>query len=248
MSQNSMTIQKMLVKYKDQISAALPAHMTAEKMSRLALTAIRKNKKLAECSPVSLFGAIIQASQLGLPIGSLVHLVPYKREVTVIPDYRGLIDLAKRSNEVANIIAEIVYEGDLFEIEYGSSPKLRHIPNYHDGAMIGAYAVAYFKDKDVAPIFKYWQKLKIDKIRSRSPAKDSGPWVTDYDAMAMKTMVKQLCKFLPQNPELAEAIRLDNKAEAGEPQGLTIEGVFDEATEETIPEPRETTEVTDTKG
>jgi recombination protein RecT len=220
-----MTIQGLLVNYKNQISLALPKHMNADRMARIALTIIRKNDALKECNPVSLFGAIIQASQLGLEIGIHAHLVPFynkktkSKEVQMIPDYRGLMHLARNSGDISTFMASVVYENDKFDYQFGSASFLHHKPAKTDrGNIIGAYAVAKYKGSDDSQ-FDYMTKDEIDAIRGRSPAKDNGPWVTDYVPMAMKTATKRLCKYLPVSIELQKAVSMDELNDIGESQG-----------------------------
>lgn len=219
-----MTIQGLLVNYKNQIALALPKHMNAERMSRIALTIIRKNPKLTECNPISLFGAIIQASQLGLEVGIHAHLVPFynnktkQSEVQMIPDYRGLMHLARNSGDITSFQAAVVYEGDLFDYQFGTESFLHHKPSRSSrGEIIGAYAVAKFKAGDSQ--FDFMTKSEIDAIRDRSKSKDHGPWVTDYVPMAMKTVTKRLCKYLPVSVELQKAVTLDEVNDTGESQG-----------------------------
>lgn len=216
----------LLAANKAQIKAALPKHMTPDRMSRIALTEARRNPKLFECSPVSLLGAIIQASQLGLEPGIHSHLVPFynkhtgHREVQMIPDYRGLMDIARRSGDVATISAHEVYANDLFEFEYGTDEHIRHIPTRKQrGELIGAYAIARFKDSNILPQFQFMSTDEIEAIRARSKAGDSGPWTTDYAAMCKKTVIRQLCKFLPVSIELQQAVNMDELADAGQSQG-----------------------------
>ena len=71
---------------------------------------------------------MIQSSQLGLYVDGVLghaYLVPYwngkekRREVQLIPGYKGLIDLARRSGSVESISARVVYKNDDFDFEYG---------------------------------------------------------------------------------------------------------------------------------
>jgi len=210
-----LTIQGLLHNYKDQIALALPKHMSADRMARIALTIIRKNKNLEKCNPISLFGAIIQASQLGLEVGIHAHLVPFYNkhtkttEVQMIPDYRGLMHLARNSGAISIFQASVVHQNDQFDYQFGTASFLHHKPEKSQrGEIIGAYAVATFKDGGSQ--FDYMTKEEIDSIRDRSKAKDSGPWVTDYVAMAQKTIIKRLCKYLPVSIELQKAVNLDD--------------------------------------
>lgn len=207
--QKPRTIQELLKTYKGQIAAALPRHLTADRMSRIALTEIRRNPKLLDCDPVSLFGAIIQASQLGLEIGpGGAHLVPFKKQIQMIPDYRGLMGLARRSGDIDVFYAQIVRENDRFNYQYGTEEFLEFQPaSSNRGQIQGAFAIAKFKSGSSQ--FEYMTFEGINEVRNRSKAKDSGPWVTDYEPMAKKTVIRQLCKYLPVSVELQRAISLD---------------------------------------
>jgi recombination protein RecT len=228
MSENTMqatspkatTIRDMLVLHKDQIKAALPAHMTPDRMARIAMTAIRQTPKLLSCDATSLFGAIITASQLGLEPGiqGQCYIIPYGREAQLIPGYRGLIDLAIRSGKVRSIEAHAVRAGDVFICEFGLDPKLSHRVDYASrGELVAVYAIATLADGHRQ--IEVMSKADVDKIRSRSKSAGSGPWVTDYEEMARKTVTKRLCKYLPSSVELRDALALDDAADAGQPQG-----------------------------
>lgn len=217
-SKKPQTIQEFLKAYKGQIVAALPRHLDADRMTRIALTEIRRNPKLLECDTVSLFGAIIQASQLGLEIGpGGAHLVPFKKQIQMIPDYRGLMALARRSGDISGFYAQIVCENDKFDYQFGTAEYLHFQPaKTNRGSIIGAFAIAHFKEGGSQ--FEYMTVEDIEDIRKRSKAKESGPWVTDYDAMAKKTVIRQICKYLPVSVELQKAINLDELNERDEAQ------------------------------
>lgn len=220
-----------------QIKAALPRHMTPERMARIATTEMRKIPKLAECNPMSFLGAVIQCSQLGLePGGSLghVYLIPFGKEVQVIVGYRGMIDLARRSGQLVSIDARAVYEGDTFECILGLESKLNHTPDWNnpnraDPAKLRfVYAVAKLKDGGTQ--FDVMSKVEVDAIRKRSKSSGSGPWVTDYAAMALKTVVRRLFKYLPVSIELQHAVGIDEMADAGISQqnSAILDGQFTE--------------------
>lgn len=214
-------IQDYLTRNRDKLAEALPRHVTPERMARIALTTIRMNPKLLECSVPSLLGAIMQAATLGLEPGLLGHayFVPFNnkkkgpdgkeswvKEVTFIAGYKGLLDLARRSGEIKTIQAQAVHANDLFEYECGLSPVLRHVPKLigDRGPAVGYYAYALTKDDGT--YFEFMTREDIDKIRSRSKAKDFGPWVTDYGQMARKTVLRRLCNYLPLKVEIAQSI------------------------------------------
>jgi recombination protein RecT len=225
-----MTVRGMIEKMKDQITQALPRHMTAERMIRVVNTAIQKTPSLLDCEPRSLMGAIVQASQLGLePDGVLGHayLIPFnnrksgKLECQFMPGYKGLIELARRSSQISTIYTHVVYENDEWDFQYGLEQKLSHKPT--DGAPglpIAVYAVARLRDGGVQ--FEWMWKREVETIRQQSKAGGSGPWVTHWDEMAKKTALRRLCKLLPTSPELSRAVALDEQAESSVPQGLSF--------------------------
>jgi recombination protein RecT len=213
------TIADLFIKHKDQIAMALPQHLTADRMTRLVMTEIRKTPKLGLCDPYSLLGAVVQASQLGLEVGSFlghVHLIPFENkakgisEVQIIIGYKGLIDLVRRSGDLADIFAETIHKNDEFKYELGLRKTLMHCPAFGNrGELIGAYAVAHLKDGSTP--FVVLHKEEIDKV-----AKTFGPWKTHYEEMAKKTAVRRLFKWLPMSvdkPQVRRAIELEEREE-----------------------------------
>lgn len=199
------TVYQLIESGKAEIARALPKHMDADRLARIAITVIRQTPKLGECSPASLVGALMTAAQLGLELGPLgeAYLVPFGREVTFIPGYRGLIKLAWQSNQLLEFSAKVVYQEDDFDYEFGLDAFLKHKPARGDrGKPTEVYAVAKFKNGGHA--FEVMSVADVEKIRKRSRAANAGPWVTDWDAMAKKTVVKQLMKFLPLSTELRD--------------------------------------------
>ena len=229
------TIRQMLEKSKAQIVASLPVHLNVDRLMRLAMTAIQRNSRLLECSPISLIGAIIRASQLGLEINSdtnQAHLVPFRNakknrtEVQLMIGYKGLERLAIRTEQVKRIMARAVYKGDQFSYHYGLSPDLIHQPANGTNELTHVYAIAYMTDGTKE--FLVMSKEEIEtKARARSKSKDNGPWVTDYEDMCLKTVVRRLCKRLPNSSDKTEplhaAIALEEKAMIGVSQDLAMD-------------------------
>ena len=214
------TVATYLKRMEGEIAKALPRHMTPERLARVALTTIRTTPKLLECNINSLMAAVMQAAQLGLEPGLIgqCYIIPYGKEATFIVGYKGMIDLARRSGNIESIYAHSVYENDSFDIEYGLEQKLAHKPNFEGdrGKFKGAYMVAKFKDGGY--YFEYMPKSDIDKRRARSKASGSGPWVTDYEEMAKKTVIRHAFKYLPISIEVMKSMEQDEtiKTEIGE--------------------------------
>ena len=109
-SKKPKTIKDWIKTMEPEIKKALPNVITPERFTRMALTAVSVNPKLAECTPRSFMGALMNAAQLGLepntPLGQ-AYLIPFKNkgvmEVQFQIGYKGLIDLAYRSGEFLSI-------------------------------------------------------------------------------------------------------------------------------------------------
>jgi len=211
---------------KSEIMKALPRHMTADKLIRVAMTSIQRTPKLLDCSQQSLLGCIMTCAALGLEPDQFLgqaYLVPFWNkekkcnEAQLIPGYRGYIALARRTGEVQSVSAQVVYVNDHFDLQYGLNEKLDHAPAEGDrGAVKGAYVI--FRYKDGAYSFDYMPKADIDAIRARSKSADSGPWVTDYGEMAKKTVIKRHAKLAPLSVEFQQAVALEDRANLGETQ------------------------------
>jgi recombination protein RecT len=223
--QTATQVNGLLLKNKGAIMKTLPAGFNFDRMCRTLINAISTTPQLAQCSPASLFLSSVRSFSLGLePNGALneAYLVPFWNskkacnEAQFMPSYRGLQMLARRSGEIAEIYAKTVKENDLFEVEEGTERKITHKPNYTKdrGAAVCFYAV--FKTKDGNIDFEIMTIDEVDAIRNRSKAANAGPWVTDYEEMAKKTVMRRLLKRAPMSIELAKAVSADNTAAVGE--------------------------------
>lgn len=196
--------------FKEAVKMALPKHLTPERFIRTCLTALMRVPKLANCSQESVFKCMLDLSMLGLePDGRRAHLIPYGNECTLIIDYKGLVELMKRSGDVADVQAMTVCENDDFEFDRGEVTKHRIDFRKTRGAMYAVYCRIRFKDE--TEHFEVLTKEEVDKIRKRSKAKDNGPWVTDYDEMAKKTACRRASKWVVLSPELNTALDVDDQ-------------------------------------
>jgi recombination protein RecT len=191
------------------LQSVLPQHVTAERMSRIALNVIRTNPKLLQCDINSLMGGVMEAAKLGLEPGLMgqCYLIPFENrkanriEAQFIVGYKGLIDLVRRSGQVSTIEARTVYENDVFDYEYGLDNSLKHKPTLTNrGAAIAYYAVC--KLKDGGSSFLVMSHQEMEQYRDKyAKSKKFGPWVDEFDAMARKTVLRQLIKYLPISVE-----------------------------------------------
>lgn len=213
------TIQQYVIAMEGEIKKALPSVITPERFTRITMSAISSNPKLAECTPSSFLGAMMTAAQLGLePNTPLGHawLVPFRNhgvlECQFQLGYRGMIDLAYRSGSVGGIQAHIVYDKDEFDFELGAEPYLKHKPASGDrGNPI--YVYARYKNLDNGEA--EFGVMSIDDVRkyakkySKSYDSASSPWTTNFEAMAKKTVLKQTLKYAPMKSEFFRAMAAD---------------------------------------
>jgi recombination protein RecT len=214
-------VRSILERMKPQIAAALPRHITPDRMLRVALTAVNSTPALLKCDQTSLLSAVMQCAQLGLEPGGVLghaYLLPYGDKCQLIVGYKGLLDLARRSGQILDIWSNVVYENETFEHEAGLDRILKHKPmppSKRGERRVGVYAVA--KLKDGSSHHEWLWIEEVDAIRKRSRAGNSGPWVTDYDEMARKTAIRRLAKYLPISVEFARAAAIDEAHEIGLP-------------------------------
>lgn len=204
--------------FKSQVARALPKFFEPERFVRAALNDFRMNPTLGECSVPSVLGYYLQTAALGLepaPTLGQVYPVPFnnkktgQKECQFFLGYRGMLAIARRSGEVLSVDAQIVHERDEFDLTYGLEQALTHKPCLEGdpGEMRGAYCIVRFRNGGAQ--FAFMSTAEIEAHRNRSKSKDRGPWVTDYEAMALKTVFRKLFKWLPLNIEEASAIAGD---------------------------------------
>jgi recombination protein RecT len=162
----------------------------------------------------------MKCSALGLEPGSVdglgrAYILPFRNHgkltATFILGYKGMLDLARRSGELKDISARAVYEGDEFEYEFGLDEKLRHVPSTRKREKgerpTHVYMVAHFKDG--GHYMDVMTADEVEAVRKRSKSKDNGPWVTDYEAMAKKSVIRRAFPYLPVSVEAQQAAAAD---------------------------------------
>jgi phage RecT family recombinase len=156
---------------------------------------------------------VIEAAEMGLAIdGKLCYAIAYKGVWQAVPDYKGLLVVARRSNLIRDAHADVVREGDEFEFGWdGSHPVCRHralIQEHNRGDVTHAYATVLLR----AGGWNYtvMTRKELDEIQSKAPSK-AGPWATHPNEMRKKTVLKRLLKMYRDDPGLASALDLDDR-------------------------------------
>lgn len=169
------------------LEAVATKYLTPDRMAKIAVNAIHRTPKLAECNPQTLLGAVMLSCSLGLepntPMGQ-AYLIPFDRrgklpdgswgvigtDVNFIIGYKGYVALAKRNPKMVKLYAATVHENDLFEYMEGSESFLRFRPSMlQRGAPIGSFCFTKehgeYGDVDASTVLPMEE---IEKIRSCS--------------------------------------------------------------------------------
>lgn len=222
--------------------------ISVEQMIEVVLAAVSKTPKLAACTLESIALAVQEAAELGIlpsAVNGMAHLVPYQNrkkaaaaglfelyEAKLIPDYKGLVHLARESGSVLSVSAGVIYkdqvQGKDWSAEEGTNDHLwvKPLPPGHrqrDEDVAYAWAAAKIP-APTAPggVIVQWVLLtraEVDKVRAGSRAANDGPWVNQFPEMAKKTAVRRLSKLAPRRGKFAKAIALEDRAEA-DPEDL----------------------------
>ena len=232
------TLQQYIKKMEGEIAKALPSVITPERFTRIVLSAVSANPKLAECTPQSFLGAMMQGAQMGVecntPLGH-AYLIPRwngKKGVNECQfqlGYKGLIDLAYRGGEVSTVGAHVVYANDDFEYELGLNPVLRHKPaKSNRGTPEFVYATFHTKSGGYG-----FEVMSMEDVREHarkfSDAVKNGkfsPWTTNFEEMAKKTVLKRVLKYAPLSTEVMRQISSDETI-----KNTISENMFDEPAE-----------------
>ena len=239
-------IAALLQERKADIAKMLPAHLSAERLLKVATIAATTTPSLLECEIPSLITAVGQCALFGLEPNTILghaYLIPFNKNekdrqsgqwtrrklVQVVIGYKGLIDMARRSGQIVSISAHEVCENDEFEYSYGLEETLKHRPSDSNRGRV-THFYAYAKLKDGGQSFEVMSLDQINEIRDsaakRNGAKDiAGPWKDHFIEMGRKTVIRRLAKYLPLSIEFQRATALDEAGDSGAEVG-SVEGEF----------------------
>lgn len=213
-------LKDMVTRNWPRIQAVIGNNMSPERLMQMCISEINRTPHLAECTPESVLSCFMKCSALGLEPSSVnglggSYVIPFRNgkthqyEATFIIGYKGMLDLARRSGEISSISARAVHEGDEFRYSYGLHEDLVHVPCDKPGNLTHVYMVANFKDG--SHYFQVMTKADIDKARSQSKAANNGPWVSHYEEMARKTVIRRAFPYLPVSVEAKNAAVSDER-------------------------------------
>ena len=233
-------------KLKPQMALALPKHLTADRMTRLALTAFSTSEALQRCTTKSIAASIMTAGQLGLEPGvnGSGFLVPYGTTCTFVPGWKGLVDLVSRSGRGTVFTGVIFKDQEYTFIDGAKRDLIIHNETDLDDPedITHAYAIGWVKDATM-PIIELWRVSKIRKHRDKYNRQGQKHYsFRDWEMYARKVPLLQVLKYMPCSIEVANAVALSEAADRG--RGATIEGGFVVEEESTEVVDKQTGEIT----
>lgn len=258
LTDQSKTIQKLFSVNRDRMIRGAPKNVDPNRLLSIAFNAIAFNTDLLQCTPVSLVGGVFETLKMGLTLGGPMQeawLVPFnnnktgQKEATLIVGYQGYRVLIDRGRSTLDLHPRAVHNGvgrpggkaDEFDYEYGTNPRIVHRTNGStpdkENQLLCVYAVARLRGGGLQ--MEVLLKEEVDAHRARSRAGKSGPWVTDYVPMALKTSIRKIAKYLPKSTlEMQKALEMDEKADMGTDQEFDIEGLIIDAESAKGPTPQ----------
>lgn len=207
------TIIDLIERHEPELAKLLGTALPVDTFKTAAMTYLRLNPKLVDCSPYSVVGGLRLGAQLGLALGPLGHfyLVPFGGEAVFILGYKGMIELAYRSGKVRRVRAAVVREGDALAFRKGTREFLDHTPSGppDERAWTHVYAVAETTNGGKPFELLFPDDVAARRAKSASARYPDSPWNTDTEAMWRKSAVRALQPWLPQTAESARGIELD---------------------------------------
>lgn len=223
-----VTFKQNLTALIDRKELALPSNVSPEAFKNAAIVAVQDNPSILGCDEASIFKSIRTLAAAGLvPDGREAALVPFKSKVDnnwinkcqAMPMVFGLIKMVRRSGEVSDVRAHIVYQNEVdgghFSYIVGDEERLEHSPILFGdkGPAVAAYAIAKLKDGNI--VREFMSAAEIDVVRRSSSAqkiyaKGTAPKTSDapigiwkdwWTEMWKKTVIRRLCKRLDMSSE-----------------------------------------------
>ncbi len=172
------------------------------------------NPQLRNAEPMSIIGSAMVAATMQLqviPTLGQCYIIPYKGKAQFQVGYLGLLQLCQRSGQFKKILAAPVHEGeyisgDEFDENYVFDKKQKK-----SDKIVGY--MAKFELLNGFTKVAYWDidrvKAHANKFSEAFRAGKNTPWKTDFDAMALKTVLKSILKFAPKSVEMQSAMTFD---------------------------------------
>lgn len=216
-------VRMSLTKMEPEFLKVLPSHISPDKFSRTAITALQNNPSLIDCDRRSLYGACLAAATDGLlPDGREGAIVPFAGRAKWMPMVGGIMKKVRNSGEIGDIDAQVVYAND--EYDAWIDEKGRHFKFKKNSGDRGEprLTFAYALGRDGTFYFEEVSEEEMQKIEASARAKDS-PWKGPFrNEMKRKSALRRLAKYrLPQSTDLANLTQTEDDIYDVEPESPT---------------------------
>lgn len=223
-------VREELAPMKAEFGAVLPSHINADKFMQVCITALENNPDLLRADRQSFKVACLNAANDGLlPDKREGAFVIFNTEVEVrtpgraavekrkvpmvqwMPMITGILKKAYQTGKVGSISVELVHKNDVYRRAAGDNAEIVHEPlDFGDrGEVIGGYAIIRMTDGS-DPAREVMSMDQITKVRNVSRSKDRGPWVSFFDEMAKKTILRRALKRVPLSAEMDQVLSRDD--------------------------------------
>jgi recombination protein RecT len=219
---------------------ALPKDFNRIRFLQNCMTVLQDTKNIENCNGLTVARTMLKGAFLGLDFfNKECYAIPYGNSLNFQTDYKGEIKLCKKYsiNPIKDIYAKVVREGDEFEEIISNGQQVINFKpiSFNNGEIIGAFAVALFKDGSM--MYEAMSKEEIEGVRKNySKMPNSTAWKNSTGEMYKKTVLRRLCKLIEldfdsieQQKTFEESFDMDFKKE----ESSTIEISPFEETKET---------------
>ncbi|MCC7147151.1 MAG: recombinase RecT [Phycisphaeraceae bacterium] len=249
MSQNAVAVRPV-----ETLKSRLPAMLKAmpavmHDRFKQAAIAIAMSPMIADCTPESVVRQVFACARLNLipdPVLHLAAIVPFrngktgKKEATLVIEYRGLVELAKRADPSLWLKASTVYENDDYELVEGSVDRLTIKKRWWEkneagpGRPLFFYCVSKQANAE-EPLLTIISAAEAEKIGKASKAgmREGTPWHDNFERMGEKTTIRRSSRFWRMDPDKSEtrvfreAINLDEVADSPADTDTSADGLLD---------------------
>jgi recombination protein RecT len=216
---NDLTISDRVYSVEKDFNEVNSYKLNFVKEAQFALQLLQGNdylQKAAQSNPIALEYAIINLASIGISLNPALkesYLVPRGGKICLDISYMGLIKLATDTGSIVWVQAEIVKKNDTFKYNgVGKAPTHEMDPFGERGEVIGVYCVAKLSTGEF--LSTIMSKAECDAIRDKSSqAAKSGPWVSFYEEMLKKSVIKRASKLWPKSERLDTAVQVLNEHE-----------------------------------
>jgi len=199
------------------------------------LSLVKASPQLAAADPKTILGAAMTAATLKLPINpnlGFAYIIPYGKDAQFQMGWKGYVQLAMRTGQYKNINTAVVYEGQIKDIDFITGEIIRgkkksdKVVGYvaYFELVNGFKKTLYMSSEDMLRHAMTFSKAYQYDKRS---GKSASVWTTNFEAMGLKTVIKQLISKYGimsidmQGMVLSEAISADSEYERPVEQNVT---------------------------